>query len=248
MKLVATHPKIARRSVRPRLDTRTALEAVIPGFPNQGVGNWSQDRLILPDHSPLRATQRLVVLVPEGELDDNLLARRVWQLASAAKLKVIFLGLADRAENEAPVRRRLALLAAAVQQGEVEARASAASGKSWRQAVQEALRVGDVLVCVGEHRVRRFGLRRQQLGEALAKSFGTPVYLLGGLAVGPSPAFLELAHTLGAWSLSIAILAGFSGLQIWLSGNANPRFAPTLVCLAIIAEGITLFKTIQWMG
>lgn len=248
MKAITARPGLAHSPAEQSVNPKREISAILPGYALQERAEARRDRLIAPENYPLQATRRLLVVTPEGELEDETLARRVWQLASPAGLQVLFLGRTTKAENTAAVRRRVALLAAAVQQGEVEARASVASGKSWQQAVQEALRVGDVLVCVGEHRVRQLGLRRQRLGEVLATAFMAPVYLIGGLAVGPSPDWLGRLHALGAWSLSIAILVGFGGLQIWLSAKANPRFAPALICLAIIAEGITLFKTIEWMG
>jgi hypothetical protein len=119
---------------------------------------------------------------------------------------------------------------------------------NWNQAVKKVLHTGDLVVCMNSHLVPRLGIGRWKLGEALATDFDVPVYLLGGLQVGRSPQFLQQARSVAAWGLSIAILLAFGGLQIWISQNANPSLSVFLICLSIVAEGITLFKLIEWIG
>lgn len=250
MKLIANRPAITQNPARQRAGAPLDISAVIPGYSAAAAeaAEFQADTFIAPSHAPLRSTRRIVVLVPDGSLDEIALARRVWQLASSASLNVLFLGLSPDLERAAPVRRRLALLASAVQQDDVNARMSVVVGSNWRQAVGDLLQAGDLLVCLAGHNVPYYGIGRRKLGDSLAATFQAPVYLLGGIPIGNSPAFRQRVQTLGAWSLSIVILVAFAGLQIWLSQNINPRLSPILISLSIIVEGITLFKAIEWMG
>jgi hypothetical protein len=248
MKLIVTRPMMDQNAARQRSIAPVEIATVIPGYSMEAASEYQADIFIPPSTSPLRATRRIVVLVPDGSLDETALARRVWQLASSASLKVLFLTLSPDLACVAPFRRRLALLASAVQQDNMSARTSVVVGSNWLQAVEEVLQAGDLLVCLACHKVPYFGIGRRKLGDSLAVAFQAPVYMLGGLSIGDSPTFHQRVQTLGAWGLSIVILVAFAGLQIWLSQNINTRLAPILISLSIIAEGITLFKTIDWMG
>jgi hypothetical protein len=192
--------------------------------------------------------RRLVVLVPDGSLDENALAHKIWRLASISSLQVLFLGLSSDEENAPYFRRRLALLAAAINQGEVRARANVVVGEDWNRAVKNVLHSGDLLVCFARHMIPYRAIGRRNIGEVLAASFDVPVYLLGGLQVGRSPTQFQLVRSILAWSLSIAVLLAFGVLQIWISQNSNPSLSIMLICLSIVAEGITLFKLIEWIG
>jgi hypothetical protein len=190
----------------------------------------------------------LVVVIPEGNLDESALARRIWQLASSSRLQVLLLGLSSDDECASAVRRRLALLSAILRQGQVSTSTTSMVGKNWHLAVKAVLRSGDLVVSIARHMVAYHAIHRRSLGEALSAAFDIPVYMLGGLQVGRSPARMESIRSMAAWGLSIAILLAFTGLQIWISQNIDPRLSPILLGLSIIAEGITLLKSIDIIG
>ena len=224
------------------------ISRLLPGFPTQEAAEFRDDGFITPHRFPLNPMRRLVVLVPDGSLDENALAHKIWRLASISSLQVLFLGLSSDEESAPYFRRRLALLAAAINQGEVRARANVVVGEDWNRVVKKVLHSGDLLVCIARHMIPYRAIGRRNIGEVLAASFDVPVYLLGGLQVGRSPTQFQLVRSILAWSLSIAVLLAFGGLQIWISQNANPSLSIMLICLSIVTEGITLFKLIEWIG
>jgi hypothetical protein len=248
MKIISAQPAMIPNAAHQRPGVTEALSTLLPGYTLQEGSESRGDTLIVPDHYPLGPTRRLVFVIPEGGLDEIALTHRVWQLASSAALKVLFLSLSPDQESDAELRRRLALLASALHHGDVSARASVVVGSNWLQPVKDVLHGGDLLICLAEHWVPYHAIGRRKLGDGLAATFRTPVYLLAGMQVGRSPAFLQRVHTLVAWSISIAILVVFAGLQIWLSQNTSGPLSTVLICLSIVAEGITLFKTIEWIG
>jgi hypothetical protein len=224
------------------------ISRLLPGFPTQEAAEFREDGFITPQRFPLNPTRRLVVLVPDGSLDDNALTHKIWRLASISSLQVLFLGLSPDDENAPYVRRRLALLAANIHQGEISARTSVVVGENWSYAVKKVLHNGDMLVCIARHMIPYRAFSSRNIGEVLAASHDVPVYLLGGLQIGRSPTQFQLVRSILAWSVSIAILLAFGGLQIWISQNAHPDLSTILLCLSIIAEGILLFKFIEWIG
>jgi hypothetical protein len=248
MKMIAVRPALLPGAVEQPAGQNNLIAALLPGRNLRDIPELQKDILIASDHCPLRPTRRLVVLVPQGDFNENALARRVWLLASHASLKVLFLGLSPDQESDSDVRRRLALLAAAVHQGEVDAKASIVMGKSWLQAVDGVLTGGDLLVCAANHKIPHRMIARASLGDALSQTFQVPVYLLGDLPIYRPAAFEKRVRSLAGWGISIAVLVAFAGLQILLSQRDNTRLTPVILGLSVIAEGIIILKTIEWIG
>ncbi len=221
MKMIAVWPTLLPGAVEQASGTNPMITAILPGRNLQDLPELRLDTLIAPDHLPAGPTRRLVVLIPDGGLDESALARRVWLLASSAALNVLFLGLSPDQGRDADIRRRLALLAAAVHQGDVNARGSVVIGKSWLQAVQEVLTSGDLLVCADGHQIPHRLISHTKLAYELVTVFQVPVYLLGGLPVSRSPELGKRVRSLAAWGVSITILLAFAELQIWLSRNSK---------------------------
>jgi hypothetical protein len=116
----------AKRSLQAtRIDLPGCLE-VFPG-----------DELLLPEHAPVEESgmlvkgapiKRLVVLIPEAEIDEAALADKVWQLASPAGLQVYFMALVPDEEDLHIARRRLSYLALLTTDGAVKARSRVVTG------------------------------------------------------------------------------------------------------------------------
>lgn len=248
MKIVTARPLTFPRAANRPSGAAVDVSCVLPGYSSLATAEFQSDFFIAPRRFPLCPTRRLVVVIPEGNLDESALARRIWQLASACALQVLLLGLSTDDERASAVRRRLALLSAILRQGQVSTSTTSMVGRNWPLALKAVLRSGDLVVSLARHKVAYHAVHRQSLGEALAAVFDIPVYMLGELEVGQSPAKLESIRSMAAWGISIVILLAFAGLQIWLSQNIDPRLSPVLLGFSIIAEGITLLKTIEWIG
>jgi hypothetical protein len=248
MKIVANHPFTWPIAADQPPGSAVDLSRILPGYPSQETEEFRSDIFIAPPRLPLSPIRRLVVLMPEGSMDENALAQKIWRLASISSVQVVFLGLSPDHECAPSIRRRLALLAAAMNQGALRARGNVYVVQNWKSAVQKVLRSGDLLVCLDNHTIPYLVIGRKKLGESMASTFGVPVYMLAGFPVGHSPTFVHRLQMVGVWSLSIAIMVGFTGLQIWLSKYIDSRLSPILLGLSIIAEGITLLITIECIG
>jgi hypothetical protein len=224
------------------------ISVFLPGYYEEKSHDTAGDYLIAPDRPPLEPTRRLVVLIPEGDVDEGMLARKVARLAAAAALQLLFLGLSPDHESLPYLRRRLARLATLTAQGQGRASSNVIIGENWYQAANEVLRAGDLLVCFARHQVsfRIFGRRR--LGELLSTSLSVPVLLLDGLHVGPSPYQWKWIQESFAWFVSIVLMGAFAGIQMWIERVSVTPSSTILLCLSVLIECLLIFKVNEWIG
>lgn len=235
--------------LRKPLEAPDELSEILPGVSTELLIDRQVDALILPEQAAeLPSARRLVVIVPEGSIDESELARRVWELASAAGLPVLYLGLSPDPTGTPTLRRRLALLAAETSQTPIAARPVVEVGKDWRQAASAHLQNGDLLVCLAEQHVPFHLLGQKRLGESLAAELQAPVILLAGLHVGRSASQLDRVRDALAWLFSLVILAAFGALQAWISQKTEPHLSTIFLCLSVVLEIIILLRMNAWIG
>jgi hypothetical protein len=191
--------------------------------------------LLMPEGAAVPATRRLVILVPDVDLDEGALSRRVWTLAAADRLAVLYLGL-SRSDVEAPrARRRLASLAALTRDDWVNVNTALAVEVDWLDALGPVLQSGDLIVCHTEQTLRGWG-GPLPLGNHLCQHLQKPVHLLEGFyAVDP----LTPASPLGRfifWGGSVVILAAAFWLQVQISALPKNWAEGTLMALSVVAE------------
>jgi hypothetical protein len=136
--------------------------------------------VLIAADKPLPPAQRLVVLVPNMEVDEAEFAYRIWSLASARRLDVLFLSRVEEAREEALARQRLARLAAITRDQRTQIETQIEFNCNWFQAVENIRRRGDVVVCHGEQRFSRWGWGRQVLAQALVARLNLSTYVLSG--------------------------------------------------------------------
>jgi hypothetical protein len=192
--------------------------------------------LLMPEGVNLAPARRTVVLVPDLDLDEAALARRIWSLAAGGRLSVLYVGLAASTSEEPQVRRRLATLAALTRDEWVSAATTLELGDDWLAALRPVLHAGDLIVCHAEQTVS--GWRSaQSLGHELCRSLQKPVHLLSGFYSGqaaPPP-----AHPMGRvafWGGSIVILAAAFWLQLQISALPKTWAESALMVLAVVGE------------
>ncbi|MGH2522405.1 MAG: hypothetical protein ACRDH2_07865, partial [Anaerolineales bacterium] len=192
-------------------------------------------RLLIPEGEPLPPAHRLVVLIPDQDMNDAELARRVWGLASPRGLAILFLGLCDGLE-ESRVRRRLATLAAITRDDWVRAEIRLEFEGDWRRSIKAIWRPGDLVVCHAEQTVEAWGVGRKPLSQALVSALNAPVYVFSGFySELPTPPF-SLASRLFSWAIPLAILAGFFWIQVQIDRLPTDWARTTLFILSVLAE------------
>jgi hypothetical protein len=199
-------------------------------------GEMEAGRLLLPASQALPPVTRLVVLVPEADLDEATLARHVWKMAAPRQLAVLYLGWSAAADTEAPLRRRLANLAALTRDDGVVVSARPALGAGWLPALRGVWRPGDLVVAHSEQQVRLWGLVARPLGAALLAALNAPVYVLTGFCPAPVRPALSVAAQMLSGLMFGLVVAVFFGLQSAILQLPGRPIQTMLLLASIVVE------------
>jgi hypothetical protein len=183
-------------------------------------------------HSEIGPARRLIVLVPNADLDHAAATRRVWQLADDLGVNIQFIGLCIDEALESSLRRQLAIMTAMVQDGNVSAEANVESGNNWVKVVKSNWQAGDLIVCFAEQRA---GLLHRPLSQIIRANLDLPMYILSGLHL-QSPARLNVLASITMWAGFLSILAVTFLLQIRIIALPQDWAQTTLLILSLIAE------------
>lgn len=194
---------------------------------------------------PFTRTKRLVVLIPENELDENELARRLWRMAAPGALQVFLLSLSPEPGSEAYLRMRLATLASRVRDERVEAGFAFVSGHNWLEALLPVWQPGDLLVCLEDGRPARWFFPGADLGRRLSEALEAPVYILNGLKMGPSLRQLRRRKEWLAWAGFLGTLAAFSWVQLLVTRTMTGNLWTFFMVLSVLAELYVLWEINQ---
>ncbi|MFN8594584.1 MAG: hypothetical protein U0559_00120 [Anaerolineae bacterium] len=182
----------------------------------------------------LRNARRLVVLVPDQQVDDAALAKRVWSLAVSRRLAVTYLGLARDVDAEMRLRRELSLLLALTRDDRLTVDARPVAGRSWLKALQSEVRPGDVLVCMASHQIHRWGRKDQSAAQMIEMNGVYPVLELRDvpIAVSERPSRLQLMWQ----AVPLVIIGGFFQIQVLIAQAARDWPRTALLCISVGAE------------
>jgi hypothetical protein len=187
-----------------------------------------------PDLQPAR---RLLVLVPSIEADLTTISRRVWELADAIGVQVLFLGLYSDPLREPSLRRELVTMSAMVQDGKVSTNAEVIFGKDWVDVVKMHSQPGDMVVCLAEQRI---GLSRKPLSQILQSELQLPVYILFDL-YSQNHSRSDWLTQIIAWTGSAAVIFVFFLLQVRIDHLAKDWAHILLLLFTIPAEVLIIW-------
>jgi hypothetical protein len=193
-------------------------------------------QLLLPARAPLPAAKRLVVLVPAGLIDETALAQHIWSIAQARGLSVLYVSRTTRVEDEPSLRRRLALLAALTRDTDcVRADSRLAVGNDWLALIRAVGQPGDLVVCHAEQQAPLLSLGRP-IGQTLADTLGTPVYLLSGYCEPEASQLARLGRQLLFWIGALVIGAGFFWIQVNVQRLTQDWMQTVVLVLTVLIE------------
>ncbi len=190
---------------------------------------------IISEDQPLPPSRRLVIIVPDANIDMLSLPRRIWNLAAPDSRSVLLLIQPSQEEGEFPARMNITTLAATIRDPRVTVQTQLVLGQSLAQAARQCAEPGDVFVCFEEHQVKGF-LKRRRLAEILALATRQPVYTLKGtIAELDSPISARLADIL-LLTLCLVSLIAFFTVEVWIDRNSAGASQGILQILVVIAE------------
>ena len=161
--------------------------------------------------SDLQPVRRLIVLVPESELDLATVARRIRELAGAFENRVLLLGLSSDTTNEPGLRRQLVALSAMVMDKRIFVETKTEVGIHWLSTVKSEWQPGDAIACFSASYP---GFARKPLHQILESNLNSTVYVLAGSHQRERYSASWRVSDAAAWIGSIGLILGFLWLQI----------------------------------
>jgi hypothetical protein len=191
---------------------------------------------------PITRTERLVVLVPEKELDENELARRIWGMAAPGALEVLLLSMYNEPGTEAYLRLRLVTMASLIREERVQVGISLLTAKNWIEAVRQVWQPGDLLVCLQGLRDSGWLKQGPDLAKQLSDSLALPVYAMSGFRFAPSLRQLRKQKEWIAWMGFLGTLAVCSWIQVQINRAVTGNLWTVFMVLSVLVE-----ISILWM-
>ncbi len=183
--------------------------------------------------SDLQPVRRLIVLVPESELDLAIAARRIKELAGALEDCVLLLGLSSDATNEPSLRRQLVALSAMVVDKRILVETKTEVGIHWLSVVKSEWQPGDAIACFSAPYP---GFSRKPLHQILESNLNSTVYVLAGARQQERHSVSRRAADAVAWIGSIGIIFGFLLLQIKIAQFPQDWAHTLLLYISLFAE------------
>lgn len=181
----------------------------------------------------LEPARRLIVLVPESDMDTTFTARKIWELANTLECGIQFLGLSKDAAHEPGLRRQLVTLSAMVGYENISVESKIEIGNDWLSVVKSNWREGDMIVCFAG---QSSGLARRPLSQMLESNLKATVYVLTDLDQQNEHLRSSWVTTAIAWAGSIGIILGFFWLQSMLIRPPTDWAHNTLLYISLFAE------------
>ena len=182
------------------------------------------------DPQPVR---RLIVLVPESELDLAIAARRIKELAGTFGNNILLLGLSIDAANEPGLRRQLATLSAVMRGERISVETKNEVGIHWLSVVRSEWQSGDAIACFSAPYP---GFSRKPLHQILESNLNSTVYVLAGAHQQEGHSASRRAADAAAWIGSIGIILGFLWLQIKIAQFPRDWTHTLLLYISLFAE------------
>lgn len=199
----------------------------------------SQLRVLVSDlpmgPDPSHAEMGRLVLVLSDVTEEAVLASRVIALAKSRRLGVLLLGVAASPERADELRRKLVILGEFIRDAGCEAENRVEASKDWIRMLAALVGSGDMLAC---YVPAKGTARRLPVLDLLSTQLHTPVYLLQD-SEEQLPEHSSLQARITAWVGSLAIMAGFSWLQLQMS-QVQQASAYSLLLLASVPAEIAL--------
>jgi hypothetical protein len=193
-------------------------------------------RKLLPNDGGGRSARRLVVLVPDQDVDAIRFSRAIRSVAIPETADVLLVTAVNSVESELAARRRLTTIASQVRDFDFKVEVRIVWNGSWIAAAREVACEGDRIACPPEMTVRAGLRKRQPLNVAIAHRLDLPVTPLPGFFQNSRSGFAQVLLRIGYWAVIVAIVAGFFVLESGASQAAQGWIGQMIVIVLMICE------------
>lgn len=201
-----------------------------------------------PCHQPI-AFHRLLVLLPNTDINEASLARAIWTLTAGNGAAVHLIAMVDDWADGGQIRLRLALLTALLRESGIQPHVTfEASDIDWIQITRRTYRPGDVVVCHAEQRVptgtRGLTVEVSPLSQCLA-ALHMPVCEVSNAL--HHPPRMTFTRAVKSWGLPILIIVGSLILEVAFLSWAR-AWAEGLRNLVLIVYTVIEIVSIAWLA
>ncbi len=188
--------------------------------------------------------KRLVVLIPDQDVDEVKISRKILSQAFTKRLDIVLLTLVQAHENEFSARRRLVTIMSLLKGLQLHVETKIALGHSWIKMIRQIRRNGDVIFCPAELMASsRLGIRKP-LGAILKDTLHVGVITYSDFYHDTHVNGEIYLHNLIYWIILIAIFVVFFifdvDLNLFTMGWAGQVIAFMIV---IVEIGIIYYWT-----
>jgi len=183
--------------------------------------------------------RRLVVLIPDLEVDEATLSRKIYALAQDHKLDVLLVSLVDDPGNEFHALRRITSIAAIIRDAWVHVETQVVFGHNWLKALKPILQPGDMIICSEGQTTPYRLLQRKPLDLALAMALHHPVNVIPDYFEEQRSLWPNWIKRLPYWLGVAAILVGFFFIETDVNHMVRDWAGQfTLLLLVLVEVGI----------
>ena len=192
-------------------------------------GRVSDPEWQLPQDARGAGCTRLVVLVPDEEIDTSKLLRELADLAVPPVVEILFVGLGHGLSLNGLYQRLNLLVSEARTHTTTVIRKQVVESSSWIKAAQIVARPGDLFVCHIEQRAGR-------VGQELEEITPFPVHLLSNLRLTVAVRVQRAVTRLVFELLPLVISVSFFWLQAQIDNQLSGLISTLVIILTVLAE------------
>jgi hypothetical protein len=191
---------------------------------------------LLPNDGGRQSPQRLVVLIPEQDVDEIKFSWAIRRLAAPGNVDVLLVSIVHDIEDELAARRSLVTISSLVNEFKYNVDFRVIWDRSWVHAARELASPGDLFICPPEVTIRTGFRKSEPLDSAIARILNVPTQPLANFFTNKKRSIPNVFKRILYWAVIIAILGGFFFLESDASQAATGFIGQTMVVLLMVCE------------
>lgn len=211
-------------------DDPVVYKTAWPSIPEQA------DTLYDPEETGLSVIERLLVLVPDQDVDTVAFAQKLWRLASPVQLAILLVTVVPNPDYLPAAQRRLLAIAAITRDRQVKVDTLVVHGKTWTEVVQSMRLPNDLIVCHAEQTIHVRFAQSQALAASLVSVLHQPVLVISGLYPWIKPLRPKWLAQVPYWLILVTVIAGFFFIEGRADQSGSGWMEKTVVVVLFVLE------------
>lgn len=202
---------------------------------------------LLPEEYQVSPFKRFLILLP----NENFSAPDLFLALSrytAPGISLLFVTRVTDPEIEPSVRRQVLILENMAHSSRLQSQSYCISEGSWSHVIQEMWRVGDLVICLEDHKVPSLLIGSTSIGRKIAAQLNVPVLIHRGIHTWePAPFQKTIRDIMASVSFLVAILM-FTLLEIKIDQALDGWAGRIVLILTVLVEFFFIWKINEFFG